>query len=417
MFIKYGEANAVVLHGGPGGIGGARSLAKELGAVEVLNYGQSIATQIDEIHRAVVELDMKYPMIIGHSWGAWLACLYANVHPTKKAILIGCGAFNEIYLREMGDKRKGRLEAFEQEKCDRYFKELNEGTLKDMDDFTALLDKMDAYDQIGHESLLEFDLKGHSLLMDEIRPIRASGELINIAKGLSSKLVIFHGNEDPHPVLGITEPFDREDIDYNLYTYEKCGHVPWLERHARDQFYSDIRSELKYDFKTSRLGFRCFAKDYDQFFEMNSDQEIMRYFPETLNREKSNAFHDRIKNSYNGNGYGLYAVDLLASGEFIGFIGLSSPSFDADFTPCVEIGWRLHKKYWRKGYAKEGAQGVLRYARDVLGLKEIVSFTAEINKPSIAVMKSIGMTFVKTFDHPNVEGPLKKHVLYKILLD
>lgn len=144
----------------------------------------------------------------------------------------------------------------------------------------------------------------------------------------------------------------------------------------------------------------------------------MRYFPATLSRAESDAAADWIEAQWAARGFTLYAAELR--GEFIGFIGLSVPRFEAHFTPCVEIGWRLAAAFWNRGLATEGARAVLRHAFGVLGLTEVVAFTAPANVPSRRVMEKIGMTHdpADDFDHPGLpEGHrLRRHVLYRVLL-
>jgi RimJ/RimL family protein N-acetyltransferase len=154
--------------------------------------------------------------------------------------------------------------------------------------------------------------------------------------------------------------------------------------------------------------------DIPVFVEMNKDPKVMEYFPKVLSEEETMAMIDRVKQHFIDNGFGLFAVELKETNGFIGFVGLSIPNFEADFTPCVEIGWRLAHKHWGKGYAPEAAEACLNYGFDNLGLKEIVSFTSVLNKSSMRVMEKIGMKYVKEFDHPNVEpnSRLRKHVLY-----
>ena len=170
--------------------------------------------------------------------------------------------------------------------------------------------------------------------------------------------------------------------------------------------------------ETERLILRDWEESYKEvFFEINSDYENMRFFPSVLTREESDAMADRISGKIEKDGFGLFAVVLKETDEFIGFIGLSVPSFKADFTPRVEIGWRLHKRFWKKGLATEGAKAVLDFAFSELKLDELVSFTAEINLPSIAIMERIGMVRDADgdFDHPNVDksSELCRHVLYR----
>ena len=277
-----------------------------------------------------------------------------------------------------------------------------------------LMAKMDSYQLVHYDDdLIEFDALTHKKLMDEIRSLRKSGELLELGKQITAEVVVIHGKEDPHPYEGVIEPFDSIDLDCRHYLLEECGHTPWHEVGA-ELFYEILDKETSYLFQSQRLGFRHFKlSDEMNFLEMNCDEEVMKYFPNVLNKETSKAFLDRIIDKYQL-GFGLYAVEILESSEFIGFIGLSQPGFEMSFTPCVEIGWRLMSKSWRKGYASEGASRVLKYAFENIRLKEIVSFTSEINIPSVRVMTSIGMTFSQNFDYPLLEGKLKNHVLYKV---
>ncbi len=174
---------------------------------------------------------------------------------------------------------------------------------------------------------------------------------------------------------------------------------------------------MEYIFESERLGFRNWKdEDFVYLYNICSNSEVMRFFPNILNRDETKAFYNKIINHTNKKGFGLWVVELKDTGEFIGFIGLLEVSFQSDFTPCIEIGWRLDNRYWNKGYGTEGAKRVLEYAFNNLKLDKIYSFTAEINKPSENIMKKIGMDKVKCFDHPNVEegSILKRHVLYII---
>lgn len=127
---------------------------------------------------------------------------------------------------------------------------------------------------------------------------------------------------------------------------------------------------------------------------------------------------DRIEAQQLARGFTLYAAELLVSGDFIGFIGLSVPTFEAHFTPCVEIGWRLAAAYWNRGLATEGARAVLRHGFEALGLAEVVAFTVPGNLASRRVMEKIGMTHDpgEDFEHPRLpEGhALRRHVLYRV---
>jgi RimJ/RimL family protein N-acetyltransferase len=171
--------------------------------------------------------------------------------------------------------------------------------------------------------------------------------------------------------------------------------------------------------ETERLLLRRWrAEDREPFASINDDAKGMEFFPARLTREESDALVDRIEAHFAERGFGAWAAELRGEGEFIGFIGLAVPQFDAHFTPCVEIGWRLARAHWGQGLATEGARAVMHYAFAELGLAEVVSFTVPGNVRSRRVMEKLGMTHDADddFDHPGVpEGHrLQRHVLYRL---
>jgi RimJ/RimL family protein N-acetyltransferase len=158
--------------------------------------------------------------------------------------------------------------------------------------------------------------------------------------------------------------------------------------------------------------------DREPFARINADPRVMEYLGETMSREQSDEVADRIEAHFRAHGFGLCAAELAESGEFIGFIGLAVPAFEAAFTPCVEIGWRLAAEYWNAGLATEGAREIVRYAFEELGLAELVSLTAIRNERSRRVMAKLSMTHdaIENFDHPGLPAghPLRRHVLYRL---
>lgn len=168
--------------------------------------------------------------------------------------------------------------------------------------------------------------------------------------------------------------------------------------------------------ETERLILRSWkSEDLPLFAAMNRDAHVMRYFPVTLTDAQTESFYNRIKSEVERKGWGLYAVELKSSGKFIGYVGLHEIGFDADFSPGVEIGWRLAADYHNQGLATEAAKEVLKLAK-LKGLQRLYSFTAKQNTPSERVMQKIGMTKVGEFEHPNLsaDSPLRTHVLYQI---
>lgn len=170
--------------------------------------------------------------------------------------------------------------------------------------------------------------------------------------------------------------------------------------------------------QTARLQLRPWLpSDLVPFAALNADPEVTRYFPTTLSREQSDTIAQRCQALIAERGWGLWAAENLESGEFIGMIGLHIPAVALPFAPCVEIGWRLARQHWGKGYATEGARGALELAFSKIGLSEVVSFTSIHNTRSELVMQRLGMQRQPdTFAHPSVEAGswLSEHCLYKI---
>jgi RimJ/RimL family protein N-acetyltransferase len=176
--------------------------------------------------------------------------------------------------------------------------------------------------------------------------------------------------------------------------------------------------ELSKALDTPRLRLRRWRPpDREPFAALNADVRVMEHFPTLLSRNESDALVSMCEAHFEQYGFGLWAVEIRGVTPFAGFLGLSVPNFQAHFTPCVEIGWRLAADHWGHGYATEGARAALSFGFQVLGLTEIVSFTVPGNLRSRRVMEKIGMTYdpADDFDHPNVTQPAsRRHVLYRI---
>ncbi len=170
---------------------------------------------------------------------------------------------------------------------------------------------------------------------------------------------------------------------------------------------------------TSRLILRRWLDtDRRPFAALNADPVVMEHFPAPLRREESDDLADRIAADIDERGWGLWAVEIADTAPFAGFIGLNPATFDAPFTPAVEVGWRLAREHWGCGYATEGARAALSFGFDALALEEIVSFTTHGNARSRRVMERLGMRRdpADDFDNPNVPDgdELRPHVLYRL---
>ena len=171
--------------------------------------------------------------------------------------------------------------------------------------------------------------------------------------------------------------------------------------------------------ETKRLLLRHWkVEDLPLFAAMNADPYVMEYFPKMLSPEESNRLAQKIQQELEEKQYGLWAVEVKNETPFIGFVGLHFQDFEAPFTPCIEIGWRLAHQYWRKGYAYEAASKVVSYAFESLKLEELVAFTLPSNTSSRRLMEKLGMTYDPKDDFENSklpEGhPMRPHVLYRL---
>ncbi|TWC64537.1 GNAT family N-acetyltransferase [Herbaspirillum sp. SJZ099] len=160
------------------------------------------------------------------------------------------------------------------------------------------------------------------------------------------------------------------------------------------------------------------AGDRAPFAAINADPLVMKHFPAPLARDDSDALADHIQAHFDRYGFGPWVVEIPGISEFAGVVGLLNVSFEAHFTPAVEIAWRLAPSMWGQGYATEAAACALRYGFHALALPEIVAFTVPANLNSLAVMRRLGMhcDMREDFPHPRLpaQHPLRLHRLYRI---
>lgn len=159
---------------------------------------------------------------------------------------------------------------------------------------------------------------------------------------------------------------------------------------------------------------RWLDSDREPFAALNADPQTMVFFPQALDREASERLVDLIEERFDQQGYGLWALEIAGTGEFIGFTGLNPMPDGVPGANSVEVGWRLDRHAWHHGYATEAARAALGVAFNGVGLEEIWSITAVLNEPSQAVMRRLGLTEVARFDHPRIPAghPLRPHVAY-----
>lgn len=176
----------------------------------------------------------------------------------------------------------------------------------------------------------------------------------------------------------------------------------------------------EYIFQSERLGFRNWStEDLEEFAKLNSDEEVMEHFPKTLSKKEVEKFIVKLQNHLTHHGFTYYATEILETKDLIGMIGLAYQEYKTQFTPAIDIGWRLKRTAWGKGYATEGAKRCLKYAFDDLGIEKIISVCTIKNQKSENVMKKIGMTKSGAFNHPEMihHPEYERHYCYEITKD
>jgi len=174
---------------------------------------------------------------------------------------------------------------------------------------------------------------------------------------------------------------------------------------------------MDFEVRTDRLVLRRWHEtDLEPFARLTADAEVMRYFPAPLSREQSDGLAARADALFDSRGYGLWALERLDTGDFIGFTGLAPMPEGIPGSGGVEVGWRLAQSAWGQGFATEAATAALRFGFDTLGLAEVNSITAVINIRSRRVMERLGMLLADEFEHPKLPepSPLRRHVRYTI---
>ena len=178
-----------------------------------------------------------------------------------------------------------------------------------------------------------------------------------------------------------------------------------------------MKTNRSHLFKSERLGFRNWeSSDIEPMSEINSNEKVMEFFSRTQTKEQTIEFIDRMQKQFAEKGYCYFAVDKLEDNVLIGFIGINLQTFESDFTPCIDIGWRLKSSEWNKGYATEGAKRCLEYASKDLGIKKVYSISPMVNLKSEKIMVNIGMKKVKHFIFPLLKDDerLRECLLYEI---
>jgi pimeloyl-ACP methyl ester carboxylesterase len=229
----------------------AAVLSRVRGVLEPIQSASSIDGQIYELHE-ILERNATLPVtLVGHSWGAWLSCLYAARYPihVRSLILIGSGPFEEKYVSSIDDTRSQRLTVRERARAGMLMRLLSApGTAKDsaiLREFGELMSKADSYDPISPGSgLIEFQPEVFRAVMREAELLRRTGTIMEFLRSIQCPVTAIHGEYDPHPYRGVSEPLSRALPGARFILLRRCGHAPWNERGARNEFFEILEREL-----------------------------------------------------------------------------------------------------------------------------------------------------------------------------
>ncbi|MEA1958361.1 MAG: alpha/beta hydrolase [Chloroflexota bacterium] len=254
---KYGTPpfSVAVIHGGPGAPGQmapvARELAKDRGVLEPLQTAATLDGQVAEL-RDIIEKHGSPPVIlIGSSWGVMLGYIFAARYPSLvgKLIMVGSAVFDNSYAAGIQKTRLSRLDDESKREVYSLVKELNNDAVDDKDGLLKRLGELftgaDAYDPITLDTeVIEVRFDIHDGVWRDALNLRRSGELLSLGKQIECPVIAIHGDYDPHPSDGVEKPLSIVLKDFQFILLERCGHLPWIERHARERFYEVVRGEL-----------------------------------------------------------------------------------------------------------------------------------------------------------------------------
>lgn len=253
---KYGKPpfNIAVIHGGPGAPGEMAPVARELShrfsILEPMQTKSSLEGQIEEL-KDVLEKNANLPIVlIGYSWGAFLSFIVAAKYPNivKKLILVDSGPFEASYAEQIMPTRLKHLNEQERVEIGSILEKLENSDQNNRQLFTRfgeLTAKADHYQALPATSeILDCDSNIFQNVWNEAEKMRANGKLLSFAKYIRCPVIAIHGDYDPHPAAGVRDPLSKTLANFKFYLLEKCGHTPWLEKYAKDKFYSFLRQEL-----------------------------------------------------------------------------------------------------------------------------------------------------------------------------
>ena len=253
----YGKApfTLAVIHGGPGAPGQmapvARTLSATTGVLEPLQTAISIKEQVKELKLKLEQNAISPIVYVGSSWGAMLSFIFTAHHPAfiKRLILVGSGVYEEKYVHQIFETRINRFSEKERLEIYSLLDDLNDPSIPDKNALMAklgkLFTKIDAYNPYTLDTEeLEVQYNVYRNVWNEAQELRASGKLLKLGKQISCPVIVIHGDYDPHPVEGIQKPLSTVLKDLKVYILKNCGHLPWIETEAKENFYATLKREM-----------------------------------------------------------------------------------------------------------------------------------------------------------------------------
>lgn len=232
----------------------AREISSEIGVLEPLQTASSVDGQVRELRNALESCGNPPLILIGFSWGAWLSYLLTAYHPSlvKKLILVGSGPFEEKYASGIMETRLSRLGEFKRKEALGLLSAINSHSSDDKGfaRFGELMEQADAFDSQAKETPMPEnspDVNIFQHVWTQADKLRSTGELLRLGEKIQCPVVAIHGDYDPHPGEGVKEPLSRVIKDFKFILLRQCGHRPWIERNAKDDFYKVLKKEIGLD--------------------------------------------------------------------------------------------------------------------------------------------------------------------------
>lgn len=252
---RYGNSpySTVVVHGGPGASGEmapvARELAKKLGVLEPLQTKDSIAGQVEELKQQIIDNAEIPAILVGWSWGAWLSYIVTTENPelVKKLIMVSSGPFESRYAEKIMPTRLSHLGREEGKRINALMETLKNGKTnnKVLHEFGELMTKADSYNPMEDRGAkVEVQSEIYEKVWKEAEELRRSGKLLEDGKLITCPVVVIHGDYDSHPYEGVREPLNKVIKNGKYILLTNCGHHPWYEKEAREEFYRVLENEL-----------------------------------------------------------------------------------------------------------------------------------------------------------------------------